>query len=407
MKHRTNLTSREEKMNNLKLNTLLIFSIAAMFLSGCYTQLETVKDDYGKSSQAATVSGNFTGLQVYQYTGSDLNTSYYSPFRTGSYFSYPGIYSFIYNYGFIPGYGFAFGYGYGCCHYNDAATYFTGYSTRQNDIEQVRSSGLYASGDRGNRRSRTSLGSSIQSVRSNSITNAESTRINQSTSNTRGERVADSDLQKRGQRSNSNGVNERQDSYNANSTGDHRIRSRGTSITSSPASDGLMSRKEQRANLNPASSISRRELRSVYANNRAKNAQRSIIQNKYNSVDPETDDFYYLYKFSQALRNGGPQHTLVLGGYSNNLSAYSWENRNNSRSGINSRGKYSKWQSSQNSRINSTRSTSSVKSARTTTVRSRSASSNRSQRSGSTGSRNNSRSGGDSDSNSRSTGSNN
>lgn len=395
-------------MNNLKLNTLLIFSIAALFLSGCYTQFETVKYDYGKSSQAATVSSNFTGLQVYQYTGSDLNTSYYSPFRTGSYFSYPGIYnSFIYNYGFIPGYGYGYGYGYGSGYYYDDPTHFTCNFTHQNDANQFRSSGLYASSDRGNRRSRTSVSSNIQSVRSNSITNAESTRINQSTSNSRGERVAGSDLQKRGQRSNSNGVNERQDSYNANSTGDRRIRSRGTSITSSPASDGLISRKEQRANLNPASSISRRELRSVYADNRAKNAQRSIIQNKYNSVDPETDDFYYTYKFSQALRNGGPQHTLVLGGYSNNLSAYSWENRKNSRSGINSRGKYSKWQSSQNSRINSIRSTSSVKSARTTTVRSRSTSSNRSQRSGSTGSRKNSRSGGDSDSNSRSTGSNN
>lgn len=400
-------------MNNLKLKTLFIFSIAALFLGGCYTQLETVKDDYEKSSQV-TGSNNFYGLQAYQYAGGDFNNHFYSPFRTGSYFSYgnfryPSIYNFLnYNYGFIPGYGFAFGYGYGygCCHYNDAVTYFTGYSTRPNNTEQLRSSGLYASGDRGDRRSRTSVSSNIQSVRSNSITNTENTRINQSTSNTRGERVANNDLQKRGQRSNSNGVIKRQDSDNANSTGDHGFRSRGTSITNSPATDGLISRKEERVNLNPETSISRRELRSVYADNRAKNAQRSIIQNKYSSVDPEIDDFYLLYRFSQVLRNGGPQNTLVVGGYSNNSSAYSRENRNNGRSVINNSGNYSKRQS-QNSGVSSNRSSSSVRSARTTTVRSRSASSNRSQRSGSTGSRKKSGSDGDGGSNSRSTGSNN
>ena len=397
MTYKTNLTGRVETMNNLKLNTLFIFSIAALFLGGCYTQLEIVKDDYEKNNQA-TFSNNLDGFQAYQYAGGEFNNYFYSPFMTGSYFSYgnfryPSIYNFLnYNYGFIPGYGYAFGYGYGCCHYNDAATYFTGYSTRPNNAEQLRSSGLYASADRGDRRSRTSVSSNIQSVRSNSITSTENTRINQLTSNTR---------------SNSNRVNKRQNGYNEKSTGDHGIRSRGTSIANSPASGGLKSRKEQRANLNPESPISRRELKSVYADNRAKNAQRSIIQNKYSSVDPETDDFYYLYRFSQVLRNGGPQHTLVLGGYSNNPSVYSWENRRNSTSVSNSRGVNNNWQRSQSSRVSGSRSTSSVRSAGTTTVRSRSTSSNRSQRSGSSASRTKSRSGGDDGSNSRSSGSNN
>ena len=152
---RINFENAVEAMNTKTTKNILLIAISGFLFSGCYTQLGSLE----KESEQGVAEDGYEKVdsdQDYRYGYHNVFGAYdnfYYP-----YFLYSGGYffgSYFSPFGFAPYYGYGYGY--------NGLTYYPGVVSQEKNNNQIRSSGLYASGDRGERRSRGDNGSNTRS----------------------------------------------------------------------------------------------------------------------------------------------------------------------------------------------------------------------------------------------------